>query len=99
MSLMTSFLYCGSIPITSPLEGRPTPAFGADMPCFTFVSRGALFVFLVTTLSHRPSSLDAKTQFVASTTLSQNHCVILPDPFQGAYKVRKKRMLKLLYTI
>lgn len=45
MSLMTSFLYCGSIPITSPLEGRPTPAFGADMPCFTFVSRGALFVF------------------------------------------------------
>ena len=44
-SLITFFLCCGSIPITSPLEGRPTPAFGADMPCFTFVSRGALFVF------------------------------------------------------
>ena len=45
MSLMTSFLYCGSIPITSPLEGRPTPALGADMPCFTSVLRVSLFVF------------------------------------------------------
>lgn len=45
MSLMTSFLYCGSIPITSPLAGRPTPALGADIPCFTFVSRVSLFVF------------------------------------------------------
>jgi len=44
MSLMTSFLYCGSIPITSPLEGRPTPALGADMPCFTSVLRVSLFV-------------------------------------------------------
>lgn len=42
---MTSFLYCGSIPITSPLEGRPTPALGADMPCFTSVLRVSLFVF------------------------------------------------------
>ena len=48
MSLMTSFLYCGSIPITSPLEGRPTPAFGADMPCFTFVSRGSFLFFFLT---------------------------------------------------
>ena len=39
---MTSFLYCGSIPITSPLEGRPTPALGADMPCFTSVLRVSL---------------------------------------------------------
>ena len=31
------------------------------------------------------SSLDAKARFVANTTLSQNHCVILPAPFQGAY--------------
>ena len=45
MSLMTSFLYCGNIPITSPLEGRPTPALGADMPCFTSVLRVSLFVF------------------------------------------------------
>ena len=42
---MTSFLYCGNIPITSPLEGRPTPALGADMPCFTSVLRVSLFVF------------------------------------------------------
>lgn len=48
MSLMTSFLYCGSIPITSPLEGRPTPALGADMPCFTSVLRVSLFVFFLT---------------------------------------------------
>ena len=33
---MTSFLYCGSIPITSPLEGRPTPAFGALFVFFPY---------------------------------------------------------------
>ena len=44
-SLITFFLCCGSIPITSPLEGRPTPALGADMPCFTSVLRVSLFVF------------------------------------------------------
>ena len=40
--------------------------------------------------------LDAKPQFVASTTLSQNHCVILPAPFQGAYKVSEKLLVVLM---
>ena len=46
--------------------------------------------------------LDAKPQFVAITTLSQNHWVILPAPFQGAYKssvsLRKLAFVKKLIS-
>lgn len=45
MSLMTSFLYCGSIPVTSPLAGRPTLALEVDILRFTAVLQVLVFVF------------------------------------------------------
>ena len=45
MSLITFFLCCGSIPITSPLAGRPAPTLESDTSYFTFVSQVSPSVF------------------------------------------------------